>query len=177
MGIRPGRPRCVDGASRTGLDERIGDDFHAIERRVYSTRVAWISEDITLPSYPRASDAGIHFSSKQGDDYDGLIDAPFRGLPKHQLGGLPSPVQDDWMELECQLVSNGVYCGGSSEVGDPSTHSLAAGAKDWRLLLQVDSDDSMQVAWGDGGKLYYFIRERDARIRNFANTWVVLQCG
>jgi uncharacterized protein YwqG len=80
------------------------------------------------------------------------------------------------MELECQLVSNGVYCGEPSEDDSPETRALEGGAKDWRLLLQVDSDDDLGVTWGDLGSLYFWIRESDARSGRFDNCWVVLQC-
>jgi uncharacterized protein YwqG len=32
------------------------------------------------------------------------------------------------------------------------------------------------VMWGDGGVLYFWIREADARARRFDQAWVVLQC-
>jgi uncharacterized protein YwqG len=80
------------------------------------------------------------------------------------------------MELECQLASNGVYCGEPAAYRDPETARLREGAEDWRLLLQFDSDDDLEVMWGDGGVLYFWIREQDARAGRFDNAWVVLQC-
>ena len=53
---------------------------------------------------------------------------------------------------------------------------LRNGAADWRLLLQIDTDDDLGVMWGDGGILYAWIREEDARAGRFDRTWVVLQC-
>jgi uncharacterized protein YwqG len=43
------------------------------------------------------------------------------------------------------------------------------------LLLQVDSDD-VGMMWGDGGRLYFWIREQDARRADFSNVWMILQC-
>ena len=60
--------------------------------------------------------------------------------PLHRLGGHADCVQNP-MELECQLVTNGLYCGSATGYEDPRRHILAPGALDWRLLLQVDSDD------------------------------------
>ena len=97
--------------------------------------------------------------------------------PCHQVDGFPSPIQGDEMELECQLVSNGIYCGDSSGYESAEAAALRGGASDWRLLLQVDSDDDLKMMWGDGGVLYFWIREADARAGRFENTWVVLQCS
>ena len=80
------------------------------------------------------------------------------------------------MELECQLVSHGLYCGDSSGYLSRAAAGLRDGAKDWRLLLQIDSDDALGVMWGDAGILYFWIREDDARSGRFDQAWAVLQC-
>lgn len=93
----------------------------------------------------------------------------------HRCGGHAQPVQDD-MELECQLVTNGIYCGGPEGYRDPRRAALEAGAKDWRLLLQIDSDDKLGWMWGDVGRLYFWIRQHDLDARHFDNCWFVQQC-
>jgi len=105
-----------------------------------------------------------------------LIDAEFRGAPKHQVAGYPSPVQGDDMELECQLVTHGLYCGDPSGYQDPRAVSLRDGAKDWRLLFQFDSDDELDVMWGDAGTLYYWVEREAAARGDFSNAWLILQC-
>ena len=40
-----------------------------------------------------------------------------------------------------------------------------------------DSDDDIEVMWGDMGILYFWVRESDARKRDFSAAWVVLQCS
>jgi hypothetical protein len=50
--------------------------------------------------------------------------------------GHPDPVQGD-MQHECQLASNGVYCGGSYS-NDPRAAALLPEAGRWRLLAQVE---------------------------------------
>ncbi len=99
------------------------------------------------------------------------------GAPEHQIGGYPNPMQSDDMELECQLASNGIDCGDPAGYEDPRVESLTPGAADWRLLLQLDSDDDLDLMWGDAGLLYFWIREQDARQRRFENAWLILQCG
>ena len=64
-----------------------------------------------------------------------------RGAVIHRLLGHPDPVQGD-MQLECQLASNGIDCGDAGGYRDPRVPALRPGAADWRLLLQIDSDDA-----------------------------------
>jgi uncharacterized protein YwqG len=41
----------------------------------------------------------------------------------------------------------------------------------------MDTDDDLNVMWGDAGMIYFWVRWDDARKRKFDNTWVILQCG
>lgn len=134
-------------------------------------------EIATFPSTERPSVDALGLSDEEREAYWDILDAPFAGLPKHQLTGLPSPVQGDSMELECQLVSNGLYCGNSSGYNDPRAKSLEAGAADWRLLLQLDTDEDAGIMWGDCGTLYFWVRAEEAAAGNFQNSWLILQCS
>jgi uncharacterized protein YwqG len=100
-------------------------------------------------------------------------DQPFK--PIHRLFGWPEPVQGD-MQLECQLVANGIYCGDANP--DPRSEVLADGAKDWQLLLQIDTDEANPGwMWGDCGRIYYWIHKNDLRDRRFENARLILQCS
>jgi uncharacterized protein YwqG len=94
----------------------------------------------------------------------------------HRLLGHPDPVQGD-MQLECQLVSNGIYCGTSNGYRDPRVPALRPGAADWRLLLQIDSDDPAGMMWGDVGRIYYWMHTEDLAARRFDQAWLILQCS
>lgn len=96
--------------------------------------------------------------------------------PRHRLGGHADCVQNP-MELECQLVTNGLYCGNATGYEDRRSEILAPGALDWCLLLQIDTDDDAGIMWGDCGTIYYWIREADLRDRDFDKCWLILQCG
>jgi uncharacterized protein YwqG len=97
------------------------------------------------------------------------------GRPHHKLLGHAEPIQNA-MELECQLVTHGLYCGDPSGHADPRAKDLEPGAAEWRLLLQLDTDDDAAMMWGDVGRLYFWIREEDLRERRFERTWTILQC-
>ena len=94
----------------------------------------------------------------------------------HQLLGHELNLQQSDMQLECQLASHGLYCGDSSGYKDPRRKELESGAGEWRLLFQMDSDDDLNVMWGDCGMLYFWIRKADLRCRYFDKTWTILQC-
>lgn len=93
----------------------------------------------------------------------------------HKLLGHSNNIQGD-MELQCQLVSHGLYCGDSSGYEDPRCPALKPGAADWVLLMQIDSEDDLDMMWGDCGRLYLWIRQQDLAERRFDRAWLVLQC-
>lgn len=95
---------------------------------------------------------------------------------RHKLLGHSDPIQSE-MELECQLVSHGEYCGDPEVYASERARALAPGAIDWRLLLQIDSDEEHSgMLWGDGGRLYLWLRRQDLAARAFERSWLVLQC-
>ena len=49
--------------------------------------------------------------------------------------------------------------------------------KDWRLLLQIDSDENCEMMWGDVGRIYFWIKTEDLKNRDFEKVWLILQCG
>ncbi|WP_433089009.1 DUF1963 domain-containing protein [Dactylosporangium sp. CA-052675] len=81
------------------------------------------------------------------------------------------------MHLDCQLVSNGVDLMAPGGYGDdPRVPVLRAGAAEWRLLWQVDTDeDGLGWMWGDMGMLYFWIRDEDLAAARFDRVWVILQ--
>lgn len=131
------------------------------------------SGEVTLPQQPELDMPNLAWTADQKQAYENAL-ATFpsqadRALPHHRLLGNPDTIQDD-MRLECQLAANGV-----SDASAPAAAPLEAGANNWCLLLQVDSDDTVGMRWADAGMLYFWI-ERDAlAARRFDNVWVVLQ--
>ena len=115
------------------------------------------------------------------DQYHGLseavraVGAPNPGGPSHRIGGHSDNVQGD-MQLEAQLVTNGLYCGDSRGYQDPRAKELEKTCAEWQLLLQLDSDDDIGFMWGDCGMLYYWGREASLARGDFSRTWMGLQC-
>jgi uncharacterized protein YwqG len=159
------------------VDEAVAHNAASLSAPVL-TRQAMTFEAIdTYPSWERAEVQALELTDAEAELLsDGSV-AVYRRLPMHQVGGFPQPVQGDQMELECQLVSHGLYCGDSSGYLSREATGLRAGFADWRLLLQIDTDDGLGVMWGDAGVLYFWSREQDARAGRFDQAWVVLHCS
>ncbi|MSQ97636.1 MAG: DUF1963 domain-containing protein [Gemmataceae bacterium] len=98
---------------------------------------------------------------------------PFKS--RHRLFGWPDPVEGD-MQLECQLVANGISYG--KGYPNPMPELIKVGAKDWQLLLQIDTDEENPGwMWGDVGRIYYWIHKDDLAARRFENVRLFLQCS
>ena len=127
-----------------------------------------------LTSMPSLDWLGMLEGSRLSDaDFDELNEAPdkpFGDAPKHRIGGYASEIQSAQMELECEFRSRRLA---QNYVHVPP--AIAEAAKDWRLLLQVDSDDELGMNWIDTGRLYVFIREQDARAGDFTKTATISQ--
>jgi uncharacterized protein YwqG len=94
----------------------------------------------------------------------------------NKLLGYADPVQNE-MELECELVTNGLYCGDPSGYNNPKAKNLEANAINWQLLLQIDSNEENSMMWGDMGRLYFWIKKQDLKNKNFDSSWFILQCS
>lgn len=132
----------------------------------------------TLPT--RISQNGVDLSIWGHEDYSDLCSQLMPNLGKHtaihRCGGHPQEIQSD-MRLECQLVTNGIYCGEPSGYQDPRRTMLEKGAADWSLLLQVDSDEQrVGWMWGDAGRVYFWARQQDIEAASFDGSWGILQC-
>jgi hypothetical protein len=117
-------------------------------------------------SYPTEERLAIDWGRLNAASADALEQALAElapAAPMHQIGGYPCPVQSDSMEPECHDIAR--------RLGQPSD------VADWRLLLQLDTDDDAGMMWGDVGSLYFWIREQDARAGDFSRIWMILQCN
>jgi uncharacterized protein YwqG len=140
--------------------------------------VVSMTEAVSLPDPFSLIVEKLHFTEQERRSYFDLF-RQFSGTEAegehHQLLGHADQIQND-MQLECQLASNGIYCGDAKGWADPRRHTLESDADKWKLLLQVDTDENTGMQWGDSGRLYYWIKENSLRSGSFDNVWLVLQC-
>jgi len=115
--------------------------------------------------------AELDISEEVLDDLANLPDAPFGEEVQHRIGGYPSEIQDTSMALECEHLARGLEYTFGNEVES----AVQRASKAWRLLLQIDSDPALKMNWGDGGRLYVFIRVRHAQAGDFSKTVTLSQ--
>lgn len=144
---------------------------------MFSERKIRFDQEWILPT--RTIVEGHDLSVRGDDEYRDLCERLMEfadDQPIHRCGGHPQEIQGD-MRLECQLVTNGIYCGDSSGYRDPRVKSLESGTIDWRLLLQIDSDEEGPGwMWGDSGRVYFWARQQDIAAADFDGSWAILQC-
>jgi uncharacterized protein YwqG len=129
--------------------------------------------ETSLPSTSDGLLGDLHATDEEVDAYLSLVD-PLKS-PVYRMGGHADQIQGD-IRLEAQLVSNGIYCGDANGYAQGRKKGLDAGASDWRLLLQVDSEKRTGMYWGGSGRIYFLIRHSDLQDRRFEKVWLVLQC-
>jgi hypothetical protein len=102
--------------------------------------------------------------------------------PRHQTGGWPVVVQRAvWRD--CALAAAGHPLDAMTPlIADPAPAevdcqlgSVPAAAADWRLLLQLDSDDRLGWRWGEKGCVYFSARAADVRSGALDRSWLILQ--
>lgn len=129
--------------------------------------------ETTIPGINSPAHQSVDLSEEEFETYLDLTDET---APLHRIGGHADEIQGP-LEIKAQLVSHGIYCGDPEGYEEGHTRGLDAGAVDWRLLLQVSSDDQAAMMWGDMGRLYFMIHKDDLRDLRFDKVWTILQCS
>ncbi len=165
-------------AADAGFEPALDDSFHPA-----ASRVLWVpalaatplpAGDADLPAaqpVKLAADAAVWpqpdapIVQAQGwpaakiEAYRQFVDAtqPDGPGPGHRLGGYPTVVQHNDLELDAAQAAG--------DEGAPAR---------WRLLLQLDSDDVF--TWGtDSGTLYFMVHDDDLAAREFTRVVALTQ--
>lgn len=117
----------------------------------------WLGVDVTE----------IDVSDQELDELSDAPMAPYGDELQHRIGGYPAEIQDARMPLECEHLARGLP---DPVYGAEVPPAIERACREWRLLLQTDSDPALKMNWGDAGRLYVFIRERHARAGDFSKT-------
>ncbi len=113
--------------------------------------------------YERAADQVRHLLMYEGTEWP-------EGNPRHQLLGWPAVLQSD--PLAAAAYDEREHLGAPHPPWD--SRESAEQAAQWRLLLQIDSEDD-DFMLGDAGMVHVLIREPDLRARRFERARIVWQ--
>lgn len=82
------------------------------------------------------------------------------------------------MLLECEKVTNEIYCGEIHEIASEELKELKENCVQWQLLFQMDTvtTNDFELMFGDCGRIYYYIKKEDLKNRKFDDCWLMLQC-
>lgn len=117
---------------------------------------------------------GLDLPDEEMDDYFDWMEE--REGTCNKLLGYSDNIQGG-MELECEYVTHGLYCGDPSGYQKAKKLGLDKNAARWNLLMQVESNEDLGMMWGDLGRLYLWITDEDLQARRFDKAWLILQCG
>ena len=116
----------------------------------------------------------IEMSDDEIDAYWQMADDFCERRSENKILGHSDNIQGG-MELECELVTNGFYCGGDEDYSEPEFEKFRQNIGEWTLLLQIGSNDENEMMWCDCGKIYLWIRKNDLRERKFDKSRLVLR--
>jgi uncharacterized protein YwqG len=173
----------ADPADRGGWHVMFSDDYPGLQRIAAPTNLPAESQfkacsvsfasEVTLSQSPQLDIPDFDWTDDEVQKYETLLSTfptpEDHGAVHHQLLGNPQTIQDD-MRLECQLASHGM-----TDMNDPRAQELSQGANEWQLLLQIDTDETIGMRWGDAGMLYYWLKASDLQRHVFDESWLVLQ--
>lgn len=180
---------CSDEGMPWGFDPQDADGWRVIYREDGQLEPAQVPADLEVSF----SEAGVSFESRMDlpccdSDLCGQVELPeeeeddyYDWLEEREgscnkLLGHSDNIQSG-MELECEYVTNGVYCGNPDGYAEAKRRGLDKNAGNWSLLMQVESNEELGMMWGDMGRLYLWIRDEDLKARRFEKAWLILQCG
>ncbi|WP_293382957.1 YwqG family protein [Phenylobacterium sp. SCN 70-31] len=153
----PGEPRPPPLRALRFPERRV-----AFEQYASTPSLDWLGVDLTETDL---TDAEL-------DHLSNLPDAPFGDEIQHRIGGYPSEIQSEQMAIACEFARRDLL---PSHTESEIAPAIRRAARAWRLLLQVDSDPALGMAWGDAGRLYVFVREQDAKAGRFSKTVTIHQ--
>jgi uncharacterized protein YwqG len=129
-------------------------------------------------SFPSAE--WLRIEDELGIDFEALdarLDAVGERPPGeellHRIGGYPDEIQNGCLRLEAEHLARGLP---PLDYAAETPPAIERASKEWRLLVQIDSDPELGMEFADAGRFYVFIRERHARASDFAKTVTLFQC-
>jgi uncharacterized protein YwqG len=160
-------PDTSQAIKRELPEQLTADEIHVPARVTYE-----IVE--SEPGWEHPYIGAILESFKETLDYGRVVGVGNNLHEGHRILGYPMPVQVP-VGMDCEAVRLGYYKKDSKPIGS-YRDITGKGAGDWELLLQVKSDDELNMYWPpDCGVLYYMIRHDDLVEGRFDRSWMIKQ--
>lgn len=152
------------------------NEAHAIVEQFLSARKIEV-----LPSYDAPGVRKLNLRDEEIDLYIEIGEHfeefnSYGDFPAHQIGGLPQPIQGDEMQFEAKMASNGNFMGDGKGYRNATEQDFEVAKSEWKLLFQFDSDEEVNAMWGDLGMLYFWVETEKAKVNDYSDTWLILQC-
>ncbi len=171
-----GEPEYIDPTNQSAYAVRFVDDLAApVDARIWkgksvlpNPRNMEFERVDTIPGLDHRLIEAFEWEFEERMAYIKFFEARQGARARHQIDGYPNVPQNDIEELHCQLAEDGRDLGVLLYDEQRFDAALVSAQRDWRLLFQADTDDELDVMWGDGGTLYFFVREEDARRGDFS---------
>lgn len=96
---------------------------------------------------------------------------------EHKMLGYADVIQNP-PEYECELLSRGYYLGNGYPKLPDSEKIKREAMEEWVLLLQLGTVNfgESELMFGDCGRIYFYIKKKDLKKRDFDNVRMILQC-
>ena len=155
---------------RTNYPNDMEDDFKLPEIQL------GFSKNYDLPCYEECTEL---YDYEDWDHYEQVksIKGPENEETISKLLGYADLIQGG-MLLECEQVTNGIYCGGTSEITPEELKKFKENCDQWQLLFQLDTvtTNEFELMFGDCGRIYYYIKKEDLKKCKFDDCWLIGQC-
>ena len=156
---------------RTNFPNDMEDDFKFPEIQL------GFSKKYDLPCYEEFTEL---YDYEDWDRYDQVksIKGYMYEETISKLLGYADLIQGE-MLLECELVTNGIYCGDTPDITPEELKKFKENCDEWQLLFQLDTvtTNDFELMFGDCGRIYYYIKKEDLKKCKFDDCWLILQCG
>ncbi|MFN2504027.1 MAG: DUF1963 domain-containing protein [Acidimicrobiales bacterium] len=154
-----------------------------------SLRMAPLCSAQLLPlsawTWPTPSIAGVEVTDAEYETLDALDQELHAGLGaalpehwnvtgRHQLGGHARYIQHPVEEEVVQAVA-GCFTGGGFD--SAAWERSRPAVREWRMVLQLDSDDTLEAMWGDVGTIWWAARYDDIAARRWDAGMFNFQCS
>lgn len=136
----------------------------------------------TLPQVAPATKNESDNPTRSEHDLYWELYAQSRPGPRHFWLGHPDRIQY-FIEWNAVVLSQRIMPEGTDSWGNRvfSPEQISGRIRpemaQWQFLFQIDSDDSLNVKWGDVGTLYVCIPKVSLAMRDFDACWTIMQCS